>query len=318
MNDWVVIQSFERIYQAELSKDILEKNGIESVVVNEKDSLFLFGNIELYVGRQNEKKAKALIDEFNGLTKINSFIDIKPILLFQKILQKEGINTILKRKEHNEFILDNYELYVRNIDLNKTIPFLTGEKLIGWNKVKTCRKVRQTKFYIEILNENLINSIVIKKKNSEYHLEEIYIYTENENSEKAIKMLEELKGFAKIREEDKYSIIETQEEILANKGIKAITIKTEQGGYELLVNKNKLDEADSILNINTEWSKSMTFNNIANAVYYRNTLEEENIPAVIVNEQDSSFMFGDIELHVENKNLEKASKIFNELKNNNL
>ena len=109
MNDWVVIQSFERIHQAELSKDILEKNNIKSVIVNEKDSLFLLGKIELFVKKEDEKKAKALIDEFNGLTKINSFIELKPVLLFQEVLQKDGIQTILKRKEHNKFILDNYE-----------------------------------------------------------------------------------------------------------------------------------------------------------------------------------------------------------------
>lgn len=313
MNDWVIIQSFERIHQAELSKDILEKNNIKAVIVNEKDSLFLLGDIELFVKKEDEKKAKALIDEFNGLTKINSFIEMKPVLLFQKFLQKDGIQTFLKRKEHNKFILDNYELYVKNLDLQKAVPYITGEKLTGWEKIKTCRKVRQTKFNIEILNENLIDSIVIKKKDSEHHLEEVYIYVKKEDVEKSLSVLYELKNFTRIRKDEKYNPIERYEEILAYQNIKALIVK-KADIYELLVKKDKFEEADEILNINAEWVELMTFNNIGNAVYYRDILIDASIPTVIVNEQDSSFIIGDIELHVEKRNIEKANKILTELK----
>jgi len=62
--EWTLLGSFGKIHQAELRKDILEKNGISSVVINEKDSAFLFGDIELYVKKKDLKPAKQLIKEF--------------------------------------------------------------------------------------------------------------------------------------------------------------------------------------------------------------------------------------------------------------
>ena len=64
MKNWVKLESFGRLHQAELRKDILEKNGVPSVIINEKDSLFLLGEIELFVKKFDEAKARELIDEF--------------------------------------------------------------------------------------------------------------------------------------------------------------------------------------------------------------------------------------------------------------
>ena len=99
MEDFIKIQTFERIHQAELRKTILEQNGIEAVVINERDSLFLIGEIELYVKEKDKAKALALIDEFQGLTKINSFILEKPVIKFNEILKNAGIETTFKVKE---------------------------------------------------------------------------------------------------------------------------------------------------------------------------------------------------------------------------
>ena len=64
-NDWVKVESVGYQMKAEILKGMLAENGIECNILNKKDSEFLFGDIELFVAKQNEVKAKALIDEHN-------------------------------------------------------------------------------------------------------------------------------------------------------------------------------------------------------------------------------------------------------------
>ncbi len=307
MKNWVKIQSFDRYHQAELRKNILNRNGINAVILDEKDSLFLLGDIDLYVEEFNEKKARALIDEFDGLTKINSYVDLKPILLFQKVLQEAGINTVLKRKESAKYILDNYELYVENKDVEKVIPYLTGEKLSAWNKVLTCNKLRQTKYYADLLNENLINVIVIKKKDSDYHLEAVNIYVKKENYERAERIISELKGFDLLQKFTSADKVEKAEELLFSKGIEAL-IKKEKGEFLLFVKKENSDKAKKYLNEDKKWILLKTYSNIASAMYHKSVLEDAGIPSVIINDKDSTFLLGDIELYTEEDMSEAAQK----------
>lgn len=308
MKNWVKIQSFERYHQAELRKNILNQNDINAVILNEKDSLFLLGNIELYVEEFNEKKARALIDEFEGLTKINSYVDLKPILLLQKIIQNAGIETILKRKESNKYILDNYELYVKNEMLEKVIPFLTGKSLNGWNNLLISNKLRQAKYFVDLLAENLINAIVIKKKDSDYHLESVLIYVKNEDYSKAEDIIRELKGFKVVEESDNLARAEKQEEILFSHGIKAI-IKKEEGKIKLYTKEEKVEKAKEILKNETEWVLLKTYSSLTSAMYHKSILEEAGIPSVIINDKDTTFLLGDIELYTEKRMLEKAQKL---------
>jgi len=312
MDNWVKIQTFERVHQAELRKNILTQNNINSVIINEKDSIFLVGEIELLVEGKNEKKAKALISDFAGLTKINSFIDMKPILLFQKILQEAGIETSIKRQESEKYILGNYELYVDNENLEKTIPYLTGEKLTSWKKIKECSKVRQTKHYVDLLSENLINSIIIKKKDSDYHLELVNIYVKNEDAEKAQTIMNELKGFSIVKESDTFSTIEKIEETLSKNSVKAI-IQKSNGSFKLFVEDNNVELAQEIINSGIKWVGLKTFSNIANALYYKNILDTENIPSIIINEKDNSFLLGDVDLLTEEDYVNKASELIKNL-----
>ncbi|NPA67522.1 MAG: DUF2007 domain-containing protein [Chlorobi bacterium] len=308
MKNWVKIQSFDRYHQAELRKTILQSNGIPAVILDEKDSLFLFGNIDLYVEEFNEKKARALIDEFEGLTKINSYIDLKPVLLFQKILSEAGINAILKRKESSKYILDNYELYVENKDVEKTIPYLTGKKLNGWRKLLISSKVRQTKYFVDLLSENLINSIVIKKKDSDYHLEALYVYVKDEDYARAERIIKELKGYEVVAESDNLTDIEKLEEILFSHRIKAI-IKKESGKIKLFVEQADFKEASGIIENEKEWTLFKTYSDITNAMFEKSILEAAEIPSVIINDKDTTFLLGDIELFVEKNMLEKAEEI---------
>ena len=61
MNEnWVVIYSTSKPWQAEIAKQVLEDNGIEAVVINKQDSSYLFGEAEVYVDICNIEKAKEL------------------------------------------------------------------------------------------------------------------------------------------------------------------------------------------------------------------------------------------------------------------
>lgn len=312
MKNWVKIQSFERYHQAELRKNILAQNNINAVILDEKDSLFLLGNIDLYVEEFNEKKARALIDEFDGLTKINSYVDLKPILLFQKILKEAGIETILKRKESNKYILDNYELYVKNEDVEKAIPYLNGKKLDGWRNLLIISKIRQAKYFIDLLSENLINTIIIKKKDSDYHLEAVVIYVKDDDYVRANKIIADLNGFEVVKEFDNLSSAEKAEEILFSHKIKAI-IKKEKGKIKLFSEKNDVEKAREIIKNETEWTLLKTYSNIAAAMFHKGILDEAGIPSVIVNDKDTTFLLGDIELYTEKDRSEEAQKVIADL-----
>lgn len=50
---------------------------------------------------------------------------------------------------------------------------------------------------------------------------------------------------------------------------------------------------------NPNWVKIQTFNNAVQAEIVKQMLVENHIPAVILNRQDSSYLFGVIELYVD-------------------
>lgn len=54
-------------YKAKIAKDILENEGIKTVLMNHHDSAYKsFGNIEVYVQDANEKKAQELLKELKN------------------------------------------------------------------------------------------------------------------------------------------------------------------------------------------------------------------------------------------------------------
>jgi len=313
MEDWVKIQTFDRMHQAELRKDILEKNDIVAVIVNERDSLFLIGEIELYVRTEDEKHARALIDEFNGLTKVNSFIMEKPMIMFKDILDRNEIYAVVKEKEDSRFVMENYEVYVRNEDVNKTIPFLTGEKLEGWELFDTQLRTRQTRFRIEILEEKGIDSLVIKKKDSNYHKEKIFIYVKNTDLVNAQKLITELNGWILIAHYPKLIYTEIREDLLGVNGIKSI-IKENNEIFNLYVECSHEEKALQILNDHTNYQQVYSFNSMIEAEFNHSYLEENGIHAVLVNRQDSSFLMGEIDLYVDDFNVDDALRLINELK----
>jgi hypothetical protein len=64
--DWVVVYTTNKIYQAEIFRELLGDYGIDSFIINKQDSSYKFGNIEVYVRRNNILKAKMLVKEFES------------------------------------------------------------------------------------------------------------------------------------------------------------------------------------------------------------------------------------------------------------
>lgn len=65
-SDWQVIYSSSQEHKLEIVKAVLEDHDISSHIINKKDSIYLFGELELYVKGDNVIRAKRIIKE-NGL-----------------------------------------------------------------------------------------------------------------------------------------------------------------------------------------------------------------------------------------------------------
>lgn len=64
--DWVIVYTTNKLYQAELFREVLGDHEIGSFVINKMDSSYRFGNIEVYVKIENILKAKMLVKEFES------------------------------------------------------------------------------------------------------------------------------------------------------------------------------------------------------------------------------------------------------------
>ncbi|MHC1708311.1 MAG: DUF2007 domain-containing protein [Bacteroidales bacterium] len=60
-SNWVKIYSSSLVHEVEIFRGMLEENGIEAVIINKKDSAYLFGEAELYVTADDAFDAKQLI-----------------------------------------------------------------------------------------------------------------------------------------------------------------------------------------------------------------------------------------------------------------
>jgi hypothetical protein len=63
MNGWQVVYSDGFPPAVELRRAVLEENGIPSVILNKRDSSYLFGFVELLVQDEDVNRAKALLQE---------------------------------------------------------------------------------------------------------------------------------------------------------------------------------------------------------------------------------------------------------------
>lgn len=63
MNGWTVVYSDGFPPAVELRRVILEEHGIPAVVLNKRDSSYLFGFVELLVQEEDVEKAEALLKD---------------------------------------------------------------------------------------------------------------------------------------------------------------------------------------------------------------------------------------------------------------
>jgi hypothetical protein len=63
--NWVPIFSSAKLYEVEIIGGMLSENDIETFILNKQDSMYLVGEIELYVPMDSIMKAKQLISKYN-------------------------------------------------------------------------------------------------------------------------------------------------------------------------------------------------------------------------------------------------------------
>jgi|TARA_B110000263_G_scaffold39322_1_gene30985 hypothetical protein len=62
-DDWSVVFSTQNIFKAEIIRNILLTNNINAVLMNQKDSSYLFGTVKIYTKKKDIKKAQKIISE---------------------------------------------------------------------------------------------------------------------------------------------------------------------------------------------------------------------------------------------------------------
>jgi len=63
--DWVIAYSTNKMYQAELLKRLLGDHDIDAFIIDKMDSTYrTFGDIEVYVRRDNILRTKILVKKF--------------------------------------------------------------------------------------------------------------------------------------------------------------------------------------------------------------------------------------------------------------
>lgn len=62
MSNWISIFETDQLYKAELVKGVLCDNGVEAVILNQKDSSYnTFGTIQVMVSRDHKDQAGEII-----------------------------------------------------------------------------------------------------------------------------------------------------------------------------------------------------------------------------------------------------------------
>lgn len=313
MEGWNKVNSFDRLHQAEIRKDLLKENEIEAVILTKKDSTFLWGEIELYVEEKNLEKARKLIDEFQGWTKVVSFVYKSPLKRLQYLLKSSGIPSKLLAKKQYPYLLDKYELHIHNNDLSGTRELLA--ELPGWKHIDSTAKISQTILRFEMLEKNGIQSLITKQCNSDIHLEEIQLYVAEEQAKQALTIIKSFESWEKIESFTKYHRADIHETLLLQKGIKAAILigkydeDKEPEQVDLLVKKQDVETAKDMIAQNTKWIIAGTYDRIHQAEIRRDMLIDNGVHAVVIPKKDSSFLLGEIELYVEETDLQQAENL---------
>jgi len=65
--DWELVFFTGEDYKAAIAKELLEENDVHAVVLNRKDSVYqTFGDIEIYVSKEDEQKAGLILKQLKS------------------------------------------------------------------------------------------------------------------------------------------------------------------------------------------------------------------------------------------------------------
>ena len=78
MDGWVKIYSSDSPLQIEIAKSVLHENNIDAMEVSKRDSVYIFGEIELYVKDDNAIISKIILTQ-NNLWAISGNVQL-PVL----------------------------------------------------------------------------------------------------------------------------------------------------------------------------------------------------------------------------------------------
>lgn len=59
--DWQLVYSAKSVIDAEMKRGILESAGLEPIVMNKQDSSYLFGDVEVYVSKEQFDRAVEIL-----------------------------------------------------------------------------------------------------------------------------------------------------------------------------------------------------------------------------------------------------------------
>ena len=155
--------------------------------------------------------------------------------------------------------------------------------------------------------------MVIKKKDSEHHLEEISIYVEAKNTDKAKKLLKELIGWTILKTYNTFLRAEIREDLLGKNNIRAIIKSNHKNEFDLYVKEKNKDSSIDVINKQKEWIKIKSFGNYYNANFAKLKLERKKIDVSLISRKDSSFFLGEYDLYVDDFMVDKAKELLNEV-----
>jgi hypothetical protein len=65
-SNWTLVYSSNKLYEANILKELLDDNDIDAFVLNKQDSAYHFGDVEVYTRPEDVLKAKVLIEKFEN------------------------------------------------------------------------------------------------------------------------------------------------------------------------------------------------------------------------------------------------------------
>lgn len=316
MKDWVKFDSYSKAYEAELLKNVLHKNGIGAVVYNAQDSMFLWGELDLYVEKDKIELAKKVSLEFEGLDQIASFIKRRCLDNLGEMLEEVGVRSHIYQRTMGEAGLTEFVLYVNNEDSSVAKEFINH--LAGWTQIASFNKQLQAAYRVEQLERNKIDSIVLNSDEKDNPSNEISLYVKRENAQGAKFLINSFEEWSLIDTFDTLQEAEVTSSMLHRKLIDVLEnpIRNAQGeirAIEIYTLKDRAAEAKDLLSQSSDWGVFKVFKQANEALYVKEVLDDNGINSFIVNGIDSLFLMGDIKLYVEDRLMGKALEIVNEL-----